>query len=208
MKWLDEQPAGSVVYVCLGNKTQTKREQIKDMANGLISCGFKFLWVVKFKVVDKEEEENLEDVLGKEMMKKVNEKGIAINTWVNQMEILGHPSIGGFVNHGGWNSIVEAIWHGKPILSWAHDGDQKIASEVVKMSGVWVWPEVWGWGKQDLVKGEEISKAIKEMMSDESLKIKVGKMMEVARKVAGVGGSIELVIKKQIEEWKMNAQDI
>ncbi|CAI8593412.1 unnamed protein product [Vicia faba] len=177
LKWLDEQAAGSVVYVCLGNKTETKREQIKDMANGYISCGFKFLWVVKLKVVDKEEEENLEDILGNEMMKKVNEK-------------------------------VEAIWHGKPILSWAHDGDQKIASEVVKMSGVGVWPEEWGWGKQDLVKGEDISKAIKEMMSDESLRIKAGKMKEVARKAAGVGGSIEVVIRKQIEEWKINAQGI
>ncbi|CAK8532325.1 unnamed protein product [Lathyrus sativus] len=208
LKWLDEQATGSVVYVCLGNKTQTKREQIKDMANGLISCGFKFIWVVKLKVVDKEEEENLEDVLGNDIMKKVNEKGIATNAWVNQMEILGHPSTGGFVNHGGWNSIVEAIWHGKPILSWAHDGDQKIASEALQMSGVGVWPQEWGWGKQDLVKEEEISKRIKEMMSDESLRIKARKMMEVARKAAGVGGSIEIVIKKQIEEWRMNAQDI
>ncbi|CAK8532323.1 unnamed protein product [Lathyrus sativus] len=79
LKWFDEQATGSVVYVCLGNKTQTKREQIKDMANGLISCGFKFIWVMKLKVVDKEEEKNLEDVLGNETMKKVNEKGIAIN---------------------------------------------------------------------------------------------------------------------------------
>lgn len=208
MKWLDEHPKGSVVYVCLGNKTSTRRDQIKDMANGLMSCGYKFLWVVKLKVVDKEEEEELENVLGNEMMKKVNEKGMVINKWVNQMEILGHPAIGGFVNHGGWNSIVEAIWHGKPILSWAHDGDQKIASEVVQISGVGVWPEEWGWGKQNLVKGEEISKVIKEMMSSESLRIKAGKMMEVARKAASVGGSIEVVIKKQIEEWKMNFQSI
>lgn len=174
------------------------------MAQGLISCGYKFLWVVKLKIVDREDqEEELDDVLGNEVMKQVNEKGMAVKTWVDQMEILGHPSVGGFVNHGGWNSLVEGVWHGKPILSWAHDGDQKIASEVVKMSGVGIWPQVWGWGaRDDVVKGEEIARAINEMMSNESLRNKAREMMEAARKAAGVGGSCEVIIKRQIEEWK------
>ncbi|XP_027359107.1 UDP-glycosyltransferase 708D1-like [Abrus precatorius] len=204
MKWLDEHHKGSVVYVCLGNRTTTRREQIKDMALGLIECGYSFLWVVKLKVVDREEEEDLEDVLGSEMMNKVREKGMIVKEFVNQMEILGHHAIGGFVNHGGWNSIMEAVWQGVPILSWAQNGDQKIASKVVNMSGVGVWPEEWGWGAEEVVKGEKIAKGIKEMMSNESLRVKAREMKEAARNALGVGGSCEVILQRQIEKWKKN----
>lgn len=202
MKWLDEQSAESVVYVCFGNKTETRKEQIKGIANGLIECGYKFLWVVKLKKVDKEEEEELEGVLGNELMRKVEEKGMVVKTWVDQMEILGHPAVGGFVTHGGWNSLVEAVWHGVPILSWPHNGDQKICSEAVQMCGVGIWAEEWGWGSlETVVNGEEIAKAIKEMMSNVSLRIKAKEMKDAARKAAGIGGSCEVKIKRQIEEW-------
>ncbi|XP_061355856.1 UDP-glycosyltransferase 708D1-like [Gastrolobium bilobum] len=206
LKWFDDQNSGSVVYVCLGNRTLTRREQIKDLANGLISCGYRFLWVVKLKVVDREDDEDLEDVLGNELMMKVKEKGLVVKTFVDQMEILGHPGVGGFVNHGGWNSLMEAVWHGVPILSWAQNGDQKIASEVVKMSGVGIWPEEWGWGVEVVVKGEDIAKAIEKMMNNESLRIRAAEMKKAARNAAGVGGSSEVIIKRQIEEWKRNVQ--
>lgn len=83
VKWLDEQSKGSVVYVSLGNRTETRREQIKDMALGLIECGYGFLWVVKLKRVDKEDEEGLEEVLGCELSSKVKEKGVVVKEFVN-----------------------------------------------------------------------------------------------------------------------------
>nr|KYP35239.1 Anthocyanidin 3-O-glucosyltransferase 2 [Cajanus cajan] len=134
LEWLDEKSEGSVVYVCLGSRTATRREQIKDMALGLTESGYSFLWVVKLKVVDKEEEEGVEDALGNELMSMV------VKEYVDQMEILGHPAVGGFVNHGGWNSIIKSVWEGVPIWSWAQGGDQKIASEAVRISGVGIWP--------------------------------------------------------------------
>ncbi|KAL2328339.1 hypothetical protein Fmac_021766 [Flemingia macrophylla] len=138
-EWLDGKSEGSVVYVCLGNRTETRREQIKDMALGLLESGYSFLWVVKLKMVDKEEEEGgLEDVLGSELMNKVKEKGVVVKGFVDQMGILGHPAVGGFVNHGGWNSIVETVRQGVPILTWPQHGDQKITSEAVRLSGVGV----------------------------------------------------------------------
>ncbi|RDY12992.1 UDP-glycosyltransferase 708D1, partial [Mucuna pruriens] len=161
--------------------------------------------IPRSSVVDREEEEGLEDVLGSELMDKVKEKGMVVKDYVEQMEILGHPAVGGFVSHGGWNSIIEAVWEGVPILSWPQGGDQKIASEAVRTSGVGIWPEEWGWGAQDVVKGKEIANRIKEMMTNESLRVKAGKMKEAARKATGVGGSCELIIKRQIEEWKRNA---
>ncbi|XP_054787005.1 UDP-glycosyltransferase 708D1-like [Prosopis cineraria] len=202
LKWLDAQPEGSVVYVCFGNRTATTREQLKEMAEGLLRSGYRFLWVVKLKMVDKEDDEDLEQVLEPEVMKKMKEKGLVVKTWVNQGEILGHTSVGGFLSHGGWNSIVESIWHGVPILSWGQNGDQKITSEVVAESGTGVWPVEWGWGGEAVVKAEEIGKAVREIMSSESLKARALQLKEAARKAAGVGGSCEVKIRTMIEKWK------
>jgi len=206
LEWLDEQAEGSVVYVSLGSRTETRREQIKDTALGLIECGYGFVWVVKLKRVDREEGEDLEDVLGSELMGKVREKGVVVKEYVDQMKILGHPAVGGFVSHGGWNSITEAVWEGVPILTWPQYGDQKMTSEAIKMSGVGIWAEEWGWGTQKVVEGTEIAKKIKQMMSDESLRVKAREMKDAARKACGVGGSCEVIIKRLIEEWKRNAQ--
>lgn len=206
LEWLDGKSEGSVVYVSLGSRTETRREQIKDMALGLIESGYSFLWVVKLKRVDREEEEGLEDVLGSELMNKVKEKGVVVKEFVDQMGILGHPSVGGFVNHGGWNSIIESVWQGVPIMTWPQHGDQKITSEAVRMSGVGIWPQEWGWGTQEVVKAKEIANRIKELMGNESFRVKVAEVKEAARRAAGVGGSCEAIVQRLIEEWKKNAQ--
>ncbi|XP_028768503.1 UDP-glycosyltransferase 708D1 [Neltuma alba] len=202
MKWLDGQPEGSVVYICFGNRTATTREQVKEMAEGLLQSGYRFLWVVKLKMVDKEDDEDLEQVLEPEVMKKIKEKGLVVKTWVNQGEILGHSSVGGFVNHGGWNSIVESVWNGVPVLSWGQNGDQKITSEVAAESGAGIWPAEWGWGGEVVVKAEEIAKAVKEMMNNESLKLKVLQLKDAARNAAAVGGSCDIKIKTIIKELR------
>ncbi|KOM54608.1 hypothetical protein LR48_Vigan10g050000 [Vigna angularis] len=162
--------------------------------------------VVYLTRVDREEKEDLEDVVGSELMSKVSEKGVVLKEFVDQIEILGHPAVGGFVTHGGWNSITESIGEGVPILTWPQHGDQKINAEVVRMSGVGIWAEEWGWGTQKVVEGKEIAKRIKEMMSNESLRVKAGEMKEAARKACGVGESCEVIVKRLIEEWKRNAQ--
>lgn len=44
------------------------------------------------------------------------------------------------------------------------------------------------------------------MMRNGTLRVKAGEIKEAARRAAGVGGSSEVIVKRQIEEWKMNAQ--
>jgi UDP:flavonoid glycosyltransferase YjiC (YdhE family) len=139
LKWLNEQPNGSVVYVSFGSRTAMLRDQSREIGNGLIKSGCRFLWVVKDKKVDKEEEEVLDKVVGRELMEHMKGKGLVVKNWVDQGEILGHKAMGGFVSHCGWNSVIEAAWHGVPILGWPQHGDQKINAEVVEMSGLGMW---------------------------------------------------------------------
>lgn len=111
MKRLDDQPTGSVVHICFGSRTTLGREQMREIGKGLMRSGCKFLWVVKDNIVDRDEEVGLglDEVLGVELVEKMREKGLMIKEWVEQSEILGHESVGGFVSHCGWNSLMEAM---------------------------------------------------------------------------------------------------
>ncbi|XP_028761959.1 UDP-glycosyltransferase 13-like [Neltuma alba] len=204
LKWLNDQSPGSIVYVSFGSRLSMSREQVREIGNGLLKTEFKFLWVVKDKKVDKEEEDDLEEVVGMELIKSLQSKGLVVKQWVDQSDILSHNSVGGFVSHCGWNSVVEAAWHGVPILGWPQIGDQKINAEVVEKSGWGMWKKTWGWSGQNLVKGEEIGDAIDEMMKNEALKVKAGEMKEAARKAVagGGGGSSEIAVQKLIDAWK------
>jgi hypothetical protein len=74
LKWLDEQPNGSVVYVSFGSQTAMSRDQSREIGNGLIKSGCRFLWVVKDKKVENEEEEGLYEVVGCELMEHMKGK--------------------------------------------------------------------------------------------------------------------------------------
>ncbi|KAG2702460.1 hypothetical protein I3760_06G090700 [Carya illinoinensis] len=206
LKWLDEQPARSVVYVSFGSRTAMSRDQIREVGEGLVKSGCRFLWVIKDKKVDKEEEEGLDEVVGHELMERMEAKGLVVKKWVDQPQILGHNSVGGFVSHCGWNSVTEAAWYGVPILAWPQGGDQKINAEVVEASGVGMW--VTSWGEEVVVKGDEIGGRIREMMGSELLRGKVAEIREKARKASGDGGSIEITFKRLIEEWKKSNKSI
>ncbi|KAK3222904.1 hypothetical protein Dsin_009929 [Dipteronia sinensis] len=75
LKWLDDQPEGSVVYVAFGSRTALSREQINELGNGLVNSGCRFLWVVKDKKVDKDDDESLDNLLGHELMEKIRVGG-------------------------------------------------------------------------------------------------------------------------------------
>ncbi|KAL4639621.1 hypothetical protein ACB092_03G231600 [Castanea dentata] len=201
LKWLNEQPVGSVVYVSFGSRTAMSRVQIREIGHGLIRSGCRFLWVVK----DKKEEEGLEEVVGHELMESLKAKGLVVKNWVDQGEILGHKAVGGFVSHCGWNTVIEAAWHGVPILAWPQHGDQKINAEVVESSGLGMWVASWGWGEKDMVKGDEFGERIREMMGSELLRGQATHIKEEARKALGDGGSCEMTFKRLVAEWKMKS---
>lgn len=118
---------------------------------------------------------------------------------MNQQEILAHPAIGGFVNHCGWNSVMEAASEGVPLLAWPQHGDQRVNAEVVEKAGLGIWEKDWGWGVERLVKGEEIGRKIGELMENEKLRDRARKVGEEARKARGTDGSSDKVLMGVIE---------
>ncbi|CAA0829864.1 UDP-glycosyltransferase 73B4 [Striga hermonthica] len=146
LDWLDKQGTpSSVMFVSFGSTTSIPDEQIRELATGLERSGQKFVWVLRD--ADKGDiftgGEARRPVLPEGFEERVKERGLVVREWAPQLEILGHFATGGFMSHCGWNSCMESISAGVPIIAWPMHSDQpanavlmtkvlKIGVEVVK----------------------------------------------------------------------------
>ncbi|MQM04975.1 hypothetical protein Taro_037785, partial [Colocasia esculenta] len=122
LAWLDSQPRASVVFLCFGSLGRFSAEQLKEMATGLEKSRQRFLWVVRSppsddpsKRFEKPPEPDLDALLPVGFRERTRERGMVVNSWAPQASVLAHESVGGFVTHMGWNSVLEAICAGVPI---------------------------------------------------------------------------------------------
>ncbi|XP_058112453.1 UDP-glycosyltransferase 89B2-like [Magnolia sinica] len=135
MSWLDECTEGSVVYVCFGSQVVLSRRQMEALADGLDASGARFVWSVKESTGGHAAGEY--GVVPAGFEGRVAGRGLVIRGWAPQVAILGHRSIGSFLTHCGWNSVLEAIVAGVPMLTWPMTADQFInASLLVDQLGV------------------------------------------------------------------------
>nr|7BV3_A Chain A, Glycosyltransferase [Siraitia grosvenorii]7BV3_B Chain B, Glycosyltransferase [Siraitia grosvenorii] len=128
LKWLDQQPPSSVVFLCFGSKGSLNPDQAREIAHALERSGHRFVWSLrqpspKGKFEKPIEYDNIEDVLPEGFLDRTAEMGRVIG-WAPQVEILGHPATGGFVSHCGWNSTLESLWYGVPIATWPMYAEQ------------------------------------------------------------------------------------
>ncbi|RWW09046.1 hypothetical protein GW17_00027481 [Ensete ventricosum] len=116
VSWLDSQKERSVLYVSLGSFHSVLESQMEEIAMGLRASETKFLWVCRG------DSPRMQEACGK--------SGIVV-PWCDQLRVLHHPSVGGFVTHCGWNSILEAIFAGVPMLTFPIAWDQPLNSRLV-----------------------------------------------------------------------------
>uniref|UniRef100_A0ACD5VZK7 Uncharacterized protein n=1 Tax=Avena sativa TaxID=4498 RepID=A0ACD5VZK7_AVESA len=125
--WLDRQPAGSVVFLCFGSASSVPAEQLSEIAVGLERSGHAFLWAVRAPVApdadstkrfEGREEGTVEALLPEGFVDRTRGRGMVVSSWAPQVEVLRHPATGAFVTHCGWNSTMEAVRSGVPMLCW------------------------------------------------------------------------------------------
>ncbi|MFS7949687.1 putative UDP-glucuronosyl/UDP-glucosyltransferase [Helianthus anomalus] len=46
--------------------------------------------------------------------------------WAPQVKVLSHDSVGEFVTHCGWNSVLEGVRTGVPMVAWPQYAEQRL----------------------------------------------------------------------------------
>ncbi|GAB4861459.1 hypothetical protein Ancab_036661 [Ancistrocladus abbreviatus] len=184
LQWLDLQPRESVVFLCFGSKGVFGLTQLREIADGLERSGRRFLWVVRNPPDSKGEEIDLESLLPEGFLEKTMERGMLLKNWAPQVEVLSHDSVGGFVTHCGWNSVLEAIVAGKPMVAWPLYAEQHVNKaalvEDMKMAIPVEEREADG-----LVSGEELARRLGELMdSDKGKELREKSKMMKERSLA------------------------
>ncbi|KAL2509288.1 UDP-glycosyltransferase 73C1 [Forsythia ovata] len=112
-KWLDSKESNSVLYVCLGSLTRLATAQLIELGLGLEASNRPFVWVIR-NISDEFQAWFVEE----KFVERIKGRGLLIHGWAPQVLILSHPAIGGFITHCGWNSTLEGICAGVPMITW------------------------------------------------------------------------------------------
>jgi len=197
VQWLNTKKEASVIYVAFGSIAKFSKAQKLEIAHGLLETGRPFLWVVRKTVGDDDE------LIYKEELDK---RGVII-PWCSQMEVLSHRSIGCFFTHCGWNSTMEGVSLGVPMVVMPQWTDQPTNAAFIT--------EVWKVGlrvrvdEKGIVTGEEIESCVNKIMGGErgkEIKANSLKWRERARIAMEESGSsdnnISDFVKNIIEMYK------
>ncbi|KAL9265090.1 Anthocyanidin 5,3-O-glucosyltransferase-like protein [Drosera capensis] len=139
LSWLDKQPSRSVVFLCFGSMGVFSAGQLREMAIGLEKSGHRFLWVVRVPPPRQDKPSSrmvatngtthvttLDSILPSGFINRTKDRGLVWDSWVPQVEVLSHESVGGFVTHCGWNSVLESVWFGLPMIAWPIFAEQRL----------------------------------------------------------------------------------
>ncbi|XP_073060822.1 anthocyanidin 3-O-glucosyltransferase 2-like [Primulina eburnea] len=223
MKWLDNQPDSSVVFLCFGSMGSFEETQVKEIALALERSEHRFLWSMR-KPGPKgasqfpTEYESFQEVLPEGFLERTEGVGKVIG-WAPQVAVLSHPAVGGFVSHCGWNSTLESLWCGVPVATFPLYAEQQLnAFELVKELGLAVEIRIDYHKKfnaeegdeQEIVTAEEIEAAIRRLMAEDGgggVRQKVKEMQKISRMALMEGGSSYMAIDLFINDVIGNISD-
>ncbi|KAK3009707.1 hypothetical protein RJ639_013756 [Escallonia herrerae] len=188
--WLDSQAEASVLYVSMGSFYSTSSEQLHELSKGLDASGYRYLWVAR------------KEAIGLQESSGVN--GLVV-PWCDQLRVLCHSSVGGFLTHCGWNSTMESIYAGVPMLTFPLAAEQPYNSTLIV--------DDWKIGLElksnveadNLVGGEEISHKIMRLMDPngeeaKDLRKRAQELQETCRRAVEQGGSTDCNIVSFVDD--------
>ncbi|XP_010026163.2 UDP-glycosyltransferase 72E1 [Eucalyptus grandis] len=199
MDWLDMQPTESVIYVSFGSGGTLSAKQTSELAWGLELSQHKFIWVVR-PPVDGDASANFFNVtnshdgtpsyLPNGFYTRIGKRGMVVPMWAPQNEILAHESIGGFFSHCGWNSTLESMVNGVPMVAWPLYAEQQMnAAMLAEELGVAVRPKTQL--NAAVIEREEIAGMVRRVMElkGNEMRGKVKELQASAKRVLTQGGS-------------------
>ncbi|KQK05270.1 anthocyanidin 5,3-O-glucosyltransferase [Brachypodium distachyon] len=172
--WLDGQPEKSVVFLCFGSMGSFPKAQLQEIAEGLEKSGQRFLWVVQSPrndggpdlLADALPEPDLEALLPEGFLERTAGRGFVAKSWAPQAEVLCHRATGAFVTHCGWNSTLEGIMAGLPLVCWPLYAEQK-QNKVFVVEEMGAGVEMAGYD-EEVVKAAEVEEKVRWVMESEA----------------------------------------
>lgn len=207
MEWLDSKPPGSVVYISFGSVVYLKQEQVDEIAHGILSSGVSFLWVMR----PPHKDAGLELlVLPEGFLEKAGDKGRVVQ-WSPQEQVLVHPAVACFVTHCGWNSTMESLASGMPVVAFPQWGDQvtdaKYLVDVFKV-GIRMCR---GEAEDRVIPRKEVEMCLREATSGPKvaeMKANALKWKETAEAAVAEGGSSDRNMQAFVDEVKRRSLGI
>ncbi|KQK13701.1 indole-3-acetate beta-glucosyltransferase [Brachypodium distachyon] len=196
IRWLDAKPPGSVAYVSFGSFASLGAAQTEELAHGLLAAGKPFLWVVRASE---------EPQLPRRLLLPDLDAGAALVTrWSPQLDVLAHRAVGCFVTHCGWNSTLEALCFGVPMVALPLWTDQPINARLI--GGAWA---AGARARRDAASGMflrgEIERCVRAVMGGGDHGAAARRWSEAARAAVAAGGSSERNLEEFVEFVRANA---
>ncbi|KAF8032480.1 hypothetical protein BT93_D1404 [Corymbia citriodora subsp. variegata] len=212
LKWLDEQPDGSVLYVSFGSGGTLSFDQIQELALGLEKSEHRFLWVVRapndkaanatyFSVYSQNEPF---EFLPEGFLERTQDRGLVLPSWAPQAQVLAHRSTGGFLTHCGWNSTLESVVNGVPLVVWPLYAEQKM-NAIMLTQDVKVALRPRADAATGLVGRDEVARVVKGLMEGEEgkrIRNRTRDLKDAAAKVLGEDGSSTRALSEVAQKWK------
>ncbi|PRQ38011.1 putative UDP-glucuronosyl/UDP-glucosyltransferase [Rosa chinensis] len=205
IEWLDSHASDSVVYISFGSQNTISAYQMIELAKGLEKSGKPFVWVIRPPVGHDLKGEFRPEWLPERFEERMREtkQGLLVHNWASQLEILSHEATRAFVSHCGWNSVVESLSRGVPIIGWPLAAEQAYNSKMlVEEMGVSV--ELTR-GVKSNVEAEEVRRVIELVVDDSGeggeMRRRAGEIMEKIRGAVGEDGEAKGSSLKAIDDF-------
>ncbi|CAN4096110.1 unnamed protein product [Withania somnifera] len=188
--WLGKKKEHSTVFISFGSENFLTKEEMEEVAYGLELSNVNFIWVVRHP--RGEQVVKIEEALPQGFLERIGERGRIFEGWAPQIRILNHEGIGAFVTHCGWNSTLESIEVGVPMIALPVNpiSDQPINARLNVDNGIAV--ELARDGNGKFHRGS-IAETIKDVIFGE-----IGE--DLRRKVKSLGENIKLLREEEMDE--------
>ncbi|XP_051182922.1 hydroquinone glucosyltransferase-like [Lolium perenne] len=206
LEWLDRQPIGSVVYVSFSTLGGLSLEQTTEVAAGLEGSGQRFLWVVRMPnlALPAAADGDPLALLPEGFLERTAARGLAVTAWTPQVRVLSHPATAAFLSHCGWNSTLESVQSGVPMVTLPMGADQTMNAAILEEKlGMALRPSA----REDGIVGrEEIATAVKELLVEgerrRDARRRAGEMQQAAVSAWLPEGSSCHALEEVATNWK------
>ncbi|XP_021908267.1 UDP-glycosyltransferase 84B1-like [Carica papaya] len=202
-EWLDNQAPASVVYISFGSILLLNQQQVDSISKALKNTERPFLWVVRSPAQpekDKKDSEKKVGELSSEFLRETKDRGLVV-TWCPQERVLMHPALSCFLTHCGWNSTMESVVVGLPVIAYPSWTDQPMdAKLLVDCFKIGVRMRNGDNGKLSVEEVERCLKEVSDGPQAAEMKKRAAELKEAARRTVRKGGSSDRNLEKFINE--------